>query len=90
MSRSYRKTPIHGITTAASEKADKQTWHSSFRSRERQKLHRFITRPDTEHITTHALEVSDVWGMAKDGRRYWEKPAADSHWRGRWERMMRK
>lgn len=39
MSRSRRKTPITGITTARSEKFDKQRWHRAYRHAERQRLH---------------------------------------------------
>lgn len=97
MSRSRRKTPIHGNTTASTERWDKQEWHSRFRSKERQKLHILLTKIEHEHITTHYLEVSDTWGMAKDGRHYWNKPLPHDKWQWsdvpkliHWHKCMRK
>lgn len=66
MSRSRKKTPIHGITTAVSEKEGKRIWHKRMRARERDRL---ITDPESE--PTHEREVSDTWGMSKDGKQYY-------------------
>ena len=68
MSRSIRKTPIFGIASAASEKLDKQLWHGRKRARERledKKVDLEASMPVDERV------VSNVWSMAKDGRRYW-------------------
>ena len=71
MSRSRKKTKIHGITTAESEAEDKRIWHKRMRARERDRL---IADPESE--PTHENEVSSKWAMAKDGKRYWtEMPA---------------
>lgn len=64
MSRSKRKTPIFGITTATSEKLDKRRWNKTFR------------RIAKNHITKqkelpHKIAaVTDVWDGNKDGKRY--------------------
>ena len=58
MSRSKKKTPIAGITTARSEKDDKRLAN---------RLLRRATRLDPENAPA-LREVSDVWNMAKDGK----------------------
>ena len=69
MSRSRRKTPIFGITTATSEAEDKRLWHKRLRAKTRDQLK---AGPE-DHIPVDHREVSDPWGMAKDGRRYDKK-----------------
>ena len=68
MSRSHRQTPIAGVTSAASEKADKQAAHR----RERRKV-RTALRPAAEppEVLPAAREVSNPWAMAKDGKVYY-------------------
>lgn len=66
MSRSRRKTPIFGHTSARSEAHDKRLWHKRWRSRERDRL--TVIGSDAEHQTIHQHEVSDTWSMAKDGK----------------------
>ena len=73
MSRSKIKTPIYG-SCSGSEKADKKAWHTRFRQKEKQRLHIFSLQ--TEHISTHELEVSNVWSMNKDGKRYYSDKQA--------------
>lgn len=68
MSRSRRKTPIYGHTTARSEARDKQQWHQRWRTHERDRLRKMPT--DREHLTTLHNEVSSTWEMAKDGRHW--------------------
>jgi len=63
MSRSRRKTPIIGWTTADSEKQDKRLANRRLRHRVRQTL----------RVNPHAelpllREVSNVWLMDKDGK----------------------
>ena len=72
MSRSQRKTPIFGMTTARSEKRDKQSWHRALRSREK---HRLVgLRDDGEAlIPLDENQVMSPWGMAKDGKQYWPR-----------------
>lgn len=66
MSRSRKKSKIHGITTAESESVDKRIWHKRMRAAERDRL---ITDPESE--PTHQNEVSSTYAMAKDGKHYW-------------------
>lgn len=67
MSRSRRKTPITGITTARSEKFDKQRWHRAYRHAERQRLQ---AAPDS--APRHPFEFgAHAWNLSKDGKRYW-------------------
>lgn len=66
MSRSRRKTPIRGITSAASERSDKQAWHCSYRTAVRRQL---ANDPDSE--LPHPRQFSDPWRMAKDGKSYY-------------------
>ncbi|MEM8557172.1 MAG: hypothetical protein AAGG50_05045 [Bacteroidota bacterium] len=66
MSRSRKKTPISGITTAASEKHDTRLANRRWRRRVRQRL-------TTGHDGTDLpllREVSNVWTMEKDGKVY--------------------
>jgi hypothetical protein len=60
MSRSRLKTPITGITTAVSEKWDKQKANRRLRAAIR-------SGRDPE---VHRRAVSDPWGFAKDGKAY--------------------
>jgi hypothetical protein len=64
MARSKRKTPIRGITTAESEKKDKQLAHRKYRRATRVVLQQV---PDAE-IFPHVRELSDPWSMGKDGK----------------------
>ena len=68
MSRSRKKSKIHGITTAESEAVDKRIWHKRLRASERDRL---ITDPESE--PTLENEVSSTWDMAKDGKHYWRE-----------------
>ncbi|MEO6528743.1 MAG: hypothetical protein ABIP93_19150 [Gemmatimonadaceae bacterium] len=66
MTRSRKKTPIRGVTSAASEKADKAVAHRKERKRVRTVLH---VDPEPE-VLPHTRELSDPWDMAKDGKVY--------------------
>ncbi|WP_428851940.1 hypothetical protein [Imbroritus primus] len=66
MSRSRRKLPIFGFTTARSEAGDKRLWHKRWRSRQRDQL--ATLRPDDDPIPVQHRAVSDTWDMAKDGK----------------------
>lgn len=74
MTRSRRKTPIIGITTAESEKDFKQIEHR----RERRKVHSAVKSgeeaPDHRHF-------GNPWSGPKDGRQFLHEPN---------ERLMRK
>lgn len=64
MSRSYRKTPICGITTAESEKQDKRLANRLFRRNARQLLKLGKEPPFTIRV------VSNVYSFEKDGKQY--------------------
>lgn len=86
MSRSRRRTPICGITTARSEKSDKRIWHRRARAR----IHVMLFRAapdDIPHLDIR--EVSNPWSMAKDGRQWFGDPLS---WRQgtRWEAIRAK
>jgi hypothetical protein len=78
MSRSRRKTPVCGITTAVSEHSDKQAWHRRFRKAVRQRL-----ANDPNEEPPHLREFFDPWCMRKDGKRYYGMDRLD-------ERFLRK
>lgn len=67
MSRSKRKTPITGITTAETEKADKAAWHRRHRHAEKVRLN----ASGIEYVDRSHKEHSDPWSMSKDGKKYW-------------------
>jgi hypothetical protein len=64
MSRSYRHTPIRGVSTAASEKWEKRNQHRRWRAACREAL----AREDWERAEWDLWESS--WGWSKDGRLY--------------------
>lgn len=64
MSRSRRKTPISGITTARSEKQDKRLANRRIRRRVRIAL---AVTPEVDLLPA-CRELSDPWKMAKDGK----------------------
>lgn len=59
MARSYRQTPVSGVTTAQSEKEDKRHANRVLRRKVRQ---------GRIHLTLR--EVSNVWSFDKDGKTY--------------------
>ena len=65
MSRSRKSFPACGITTARSEKQDKRIYNRRFRHRCKQKLMTFDPEAD---VLPLLKELSNVWGMAKDGK----------------------
>jgi len=64
MSRSRRKVPIAGISKAESDKQDKQ-----LANRRHRRMSKLAVTEDKE--MPHKRAVSDVWGMAKDGKRWY-------------------
>lgn len=64
MSRSYRKMPICGITTAESEKQDKQIANRRFRRNTRQLVKAGKEPP------FNIRAVSNVYSFDKDGKQY--------------------
>jgi hypothetical protein len=66
MTRSRRKNPARGNTSAPSDKADKVRAHRRERRVVRERLH-----PVEEDVRLpHRREISDPWTYAKDGKRY--------------------
>ena len=70
MARSRRKRPIAGITMASSEKWEKRKANRRIRRRVKESL---AADPESE-VLPHRCELSSVWAMAKDGRR-WYNPS---------------
>ena len=66
MSRSKRKTPILGMTTARSEAASKAEWHRRHRREERARL----GAEGAEYVARSHKEHSSPWLMDKDGKQY--------------------
>lgn len=64
MSRSFKHTTISAITTATSEKRDKQLANRRFR-----RISRHRVRIEAEPLV-HLNEISDIWDFQKDGKRY--------------------
>jgi hypothetical protein len=62
MSRSRRKSPVRGITSADSDKGDKLAAH-----RKSRRVVRIAVRQQCE-VLPHARELSDPWGFDKDGK----------------------
>ena len=64
MSRSRKKTPVHGITTAASEKEDKRDANRKFRRKTKQQVDK------CEENLSELREISNIWSFGKDGKVY--------------------
>lgn len=64
MSRSRRKTPITGITTAVTEKENKRDANRKLRRLNKIKIHK------RDYDLFQLREISNVWGFDKDGKRY--------------------
>ena len=65
MSRSYRHTPIFGITTSRSEKQDKRFANRPLRRKVKSRL---VTGDEEMPLLR---EVSNVWSFDKDGKVFW-------------------
>ena len=82
MSRSRRKTPICGMTTAVTEKAYKRLANGTLRAT----LRATLQRDGADHELTPTLDdVSNIWAMAKDGKRWFGNGAEPLR-----EKLMRK
>jgi len=68
MSRSRRKTPVCGITTARSEKKDKRLVNRKLRRVTNEMLKGSQLEDDL--IFPEKRDVSDVWLMEKDGKQW--------------------
>ena len=85
MSRSRKKTPIFGITTARSEKEDKRIANRKLRRVVKQELAR-----EPDGVLPVLREVSNVWSMEKDGKLFYHKSRWDDSRRYPWWKLMRK
>ena len=65
MSRSVKKTPIFGHTTAASEKQDKQRWNRAFR-----RVCKILVQKQ-EETPIKISAITEIWSGNKDGKTYW-------------------
>ena len=70
MSRSYKNTTISAITTAQSDKKDKQLANRRFR-----RISKHRVKIETEPLV-NLNEVSDIWNFQKDGKRYFDPEEA--------------
>ncbi|KFF27699.1 hypothetical protein [Chryseobacterium vrystaatense] len=68
MSRSRKKTPIIGITTAETEKKNKLEANRRLRRLNRIKIDK------GDYDLFQLREISNVWGFDKDGKRYLKEP----------------
>jgi hypothetical protein len=73
MSRSVRKTPIIGFSTAGSEAADKKRWHAKLRSGVRSSLKSLSPDQIDAYIAPVEIDAVSVGSMAKDGKQYFGK-----------------
>lgn len=72
MARSFRKTPVTGMTGSRSEKDDKRIWHRRLRRRTRCVLRQIEVDPErVETVSVPEIrDVSNVWDFNKDGKHY--------------------
>ena len=76
MSQSRRKHPIHGVTTAKSEKSDKKITHQRLRSIVRDAIRKALKSDDFDYhieLWFDNKDISDVWSWSKDGKVYVSK-----------------
>lgn len=91
MSRSKRKTPKLGITTAESEKADKVAAHRRTRHAAKIAVHVSAHKDDVGAVAEDEHPRSGQWQFAKDGKR-WLGPGVSEgrRWRTPSRRLMQK
>ena len=66
MSRSFRKIPIAGITTAKSEKQDKRLANRRYR-----RITKQLIKNNNFNLPL-LREVSNIWSMDKDGKKVFD------------------
>jgi hypothetical protein len=69
MSRSKKKTPKAGITTAETEKENKRGANRKFR-----RISKIVLKKNKDEPTKKIREVSNVWAFDKDGKQFLKKP----------------
>lgn len=72
MSRSRRKTPITGVTTAVTEKENKRDANRKLRRLNKIKIRK------RDYDLFQLREISNVWGFDKDGKYYIKNPSKRS------------
>ena len=70
MSRSRRKTPIFGHTTAASDHRWKKAAARKLRRKVKQQLNATL---DGDGFAGKRFDVVNPWSSEKDGKHYWRK-----------------
>jgi hypothetical protein len=75
MTNSRKKTPIRGMTKSCSDKQDKRFANRRLRRAVRSVLDSGFCIDDTLPALPALRELSDVWGMSKDGKKYFDKDA---------------
>jgi uncharacterized protein (DUF1684 family) len=75
MSRSRRKTPICGITTATTDHRWKKLAARKLRHRVKQEL---VATLDGDRFAGKRWDLVDPWTSEKDGKSYWRDP--DPKW----------
>ena len=65
MSRSKKRTPVAGMTSAPSEQEDKRLYNRRYRHVCKQVLH---VNPMCD-LLPHLRQYSNPWAMAKDGKK---------------------
>lgn len=79
MARSYRRTPVFGITTCESEVEDRTRANKSFRHRENRAVRQIFALVDIEEEEDVVLPemgegpLEDPYSWGRDGKRYWRK-----------------
>lgn len=69
MTRSFKKQPFAGITTAKSEKKDKQIVNRNLRRKVKQILKDIDDIEEKENILyLDKKDISDIWQFSKDGK----------------------
>ncbi len=66
MGKSYRHTPIHGVTTASSNKTFKKHEHR----RERREVHIQLFTGNYDDLP-HPKQYGNEWASPRDGKVYW-------------------
>jgi len=70
MSRSRRKNPIFGLTTAKSEKIDKQLASRAKRRISHIKEHELLFDDDVMFLQDGELSIDNIFNWSKDGKQY--------------------
>jgi len=70
MSRSRRNKPVIGVGLCDSERKEKKSWHTRWRTTERMTLHSASPEELEAHLPVLERAVSNVWAFGKDGHTY--------------------